>query len=408
MRKLAQSEKIFLDSYELMQFAVGVNDSKVIPKIINNLIKSIIGFRLKTDGNNLIAQDNKVTVHSLPNSIKNAYEASIYIDNHYRPDFSKEFATIAANDKFVSVNSSHGFTDGGFFKNLIRNILNDNLNEVKGLPITPFELFSNEIQETIDDPSFEQDTLKVSRFPFSHTLPETPSTIFRRDINDVFPIEEHKWYNKSTGKLSGLTESLWLSIALASETLNNVKRPLKVGCLTCVDLRPFINPRQKTVSENAGNNFTSFGVVADNVNEQMTIREAGKQLRNNFNRKTLNGAIFNSLKPEFDYGGNDNENILVELSNVGPMEFKDPINDVWVQQSMKSKIIERTVTLTSFSMVGSHKNLISNRLQYSPTTVSDEAAQKISNSISYFMKNISPDVTIREAMELMRHIQNPK
>ncbi|KAH0796017.1 hypothetical protein GPJ56_000085 [Histomonas meleagridis] len=406
MRKLSQFEKRFIAAHEILMYSVGVGNPNVIPKIIDNIRKSIIGFRLKTDGENFITRPTSRTVHSLPNSIKTAYEAALYVSEHYWPDFSKVLATIAANDTFVSVCSCHGITDGGFYRKLTPVLLDDNIQEVNGLPLTVGELFSNELKTAKPYPHLEEDELKVSRMPITYSHPETPSTLHRRNIMDSFPIENHKWYNKSTNKLNGLTESLWLSIAIATETMQRVKRPLNIGCLTCVDLRSFVSPQQKSKIDFVGNNFASVSVVLDKIDDKMTLYEAGKQLRNKFNNKVFNGEIFNALKQSTSYGCVDDKNAIVWVSNIGQFNIRKPIEDICLLQNMHSKMCENTVTLSSFSKTGNGKNIITNRFQYSPTALSDEDANKINKAVGYFMRNFPPEMTVGKAIEEIKKLHN--
>lgn len=401
MKKITGFEQSFIFNNEVMEFAVRVNNSKAIPKIINNIVKSTIGFRLKIEGENLVLHHDKFDVQKIPNNINDPYNACLYGKTHFSPVFSKSLATIAANDNIVSVCASHSIADGAFFKNLLPKIYDDGIEMVDNLPVAPYNLFIDEASR-FDSVKPLVDISRLTQIPKSFSVPDNdPSLKYRRDIVDEIPINELKCYGKSKNRVVGLTDSLWLSVALSAASTCVSNEPPKVGCLTCVDMRQFMKPQQKT--NRASNCFSIINVLVDNINRNMKIGEAKRSIRQNFNNIIKSNKIFSVVKAWYD-NFDDIKGIAPIISNIGPMHFYSPIDDFYIMQSYKSKPGEGIMDFISFSKVGNGKNIVNNRFQYSPTGLSDELAHKIFKSINYFLRYIPDHATIQEAVNELSKI----
>ena len=88
----------------------------------------------------------------------------------------------------------------------------------------------------------------------------------------------------------------------------------------------------------------------------------------------------------------------VELTYTGPVQFKEPIVDIWNGHSMNVR--SSTISLMGFSIVDEKgKNEIVTRLRFPPNVFDYEEALNMSKSIEFCLKNIPGNCTIREAIE---------
>ena len=127
------------------------------------------------------------------------------------------------------------------------------------------------------------------------------------------------------------------------------------------------------------------------VNGSCSLREAGKILRKDLNKKIQRENIMKTIFKTFKF---DKTQLLPGLSNIGQFHLVSPINDMYIQQTMFSKAFEVEIELTTFSKISNEKNTIETNLKYSPSVISYEKGMKISKSINHILTKIPLDSTI--------------
>lgn len=142
---------MFANANEQCQIAVELEKSSFIPLIINNFKKSMVGFNLKLEGDELVYHDIEIPVYSLPKTIRSCEEACNYVDIHNKIDLTKYLCKISANDNIVAISATHMLYDGGFFIDLFPKLTKDIDDEnylkfsmPRKVPYTPNEIFPNE------------------------------------------------------------------------------------------------------------------------------------------------------------------------------------------------------------------------------------------------------------------------
>lgn len=345
-------------------------------------------FRLKENNGWFEFHNNPVNVVKLPNRINDPFHAVNYVIKNCCPNTKETFSSIAANDSCVAVMSSHALSDGGFFMKLFPNLLNNNIKQNNTIPLPQQELFQNEIKKfNLNSYETTTDIDYLTKTKFSYPSKNIPNSTLRTSISNSINVKDLQCYDKSNNKVNGLTESLLLALTLSISATNDKNIPLRIGSKCCVDMRKYM----KNVDEKVGNNFSVANVVMKKVNGSCSLREAGKILRKDLNKKIQRENIMKTIFKTFKF---DKTQLLPGLSNIGQFHLVSPINDMYIQQTMFSKAFEVEIELTTFSKISNEKNTIETNLKYSPSVISYEKGMKISKSINHILTKIPLDSTI--------------
>lgn len=408
-KKLTNFQKNFIESNERCQFAVEVSKPDLIPKIIRNLEHYILGFHLKLEDDKLIYHNDNIPVYSFPKNIKNTRDACNFVDS-INYDFKDTFSVIAANENIVSISVSHLICDGGFFIDIFDKLLLDEPYHMKSIfPITTSDTFKQELLKvTRKDIIKHQKTNKeLTSLRWSTNYKELQKEVNNdtkcKYIAYEMPAKESQLFKSKMN----LTDLYMTSLSLSFMSLNG-RLDSNFGISTCVDLRQFLPKGAKNPSNTQ--NTSEFGVIANNVNYKMTIRELAKLYRNDLTTKLNDGTPFVAYQSLFDDGYSyESENrSFALLSNIGRFknEKSDQITDMWVQQTMPAKGTETVVGLLAFSKEKYGENTLVYRLQQPCSVISDDDAELLMKSITYLMKEVPPDVSIQDAFDELRRFQS--
>lgn len=419
-RPLVGKEKIFLnlDYRVYVQFALQVENPKDIPPIIYKLKKAISGFYFKTDGVNFLPNfkdEESVTIHRIPNKIKNLSECCDWIYRTFTPASNYSLASICADDTRVVVNSSHSLTDGGYINFLIddiQNPLSKSLFDTK-VPIPGIlreellkkdfdDFLKNNINNIHNYPSFNTNDITHLNTQEIVTIPDSDDSILHRFKHEM-ECEEFSphIYDKNTQKVNHLSEYLWTGFCLSINAKNKIFGP--IGVETVVDFRRLID--RKRVNSKFGNAYTSFGLCIKNPNPQMTIGEMCSEFRNKFNRMKENDWFFKEFLFPVDFRRDFCP--VAHVSNVGPVEIKSPLKDIYMQVSGKEMGSRSYLQVTSFSKRKKEKgeNVFVLQMGYSPSIISDKNADDIFKTYIHFLKTANPKKKSGDVLDELIHFQ---
>ena len=403
LRPLSAYERLFAETDEMVQFAVEVCHPRHLPAVVDILLKGISAFHLKTDGKSVFNNPTPVEIFEMPKSLKNACEAALWIDRERRPDLSKRLAAIGVSDTKVAVAVSHLLADGGFCSRMLERITSD-VHEVAPFVPRPVEdVFAREladpalpVQEHVDGVG------KLAAIPWSDDVEKgLPEDVRCMYFFQSLKVDELSCWDREKKRFNGLTENLWLAMTVSYAAFSGNQE--KMGCSTCVDLRQLLKGKPDL---SVGNCFSSISVIPKGFTKNMTLREIGELMRRDLVAKKNNGGFLASVKGGLGgYVVSPPREAFAELSNVGRMELKKPIVDVWVQQTMKSRGIEAIMPTLSFSTAGDCEHRIAVRTQYSPTVVSERVANVLFKSIVHLLKNMPLDAPFTAAFDEAQRYQ---
>ena len=157
VKKLSSFDRVFIESNERVQFVLDYDDPKIIPKTVEELIDSILAFKICIDGDNLVFHKNKKPhSHKIPSFIKNVHDAANFIDKQIPLDYNKEMASIAIDDHRIAISASHMLCDGGLFVTIFKRLMS-------GVPL-PHEahtVFPHKVEEIFAKELANADEFKV-------------------------------------------------------------------------------------------------------------------------------------------------------------------------------------------------------------------------------------------------------
>lgn len=394
-RAPSKFEKLLLTYRSDTQFAIELEDPKLVPEYVERFQKNMLGLHVSFDGENLMSKDKLEDPIKLP-STSTIQEASDWLGRNMLP-FEKSIGTIAYNDRFVIVSCNHTAGDGGTYTQLINNIQNPNCDiKLPPLPEPIEKTFENEIAKT--DVDFEYFNLnKLTRASSKdENLPKQSFDVFTKSQIFKEPVQNLITYNQNTKKCDGLTDSVWLGLCLSMCALNDKLGP--IGCATCTDLRYLINPGPQHVN--------TFSIIWPNVpvSPLQTIEELGKSMKEEFNWRKKRGDVF-------AYFHKDRKIIpapgsLAEISQIPPIHIKKPITDTWVQITLRDYDND-CLSLLGQSLINdtTGTNTYAGRLRYVPSQLTDKDALKISEGIRMFMQNIPKTMKVGDAFEELKAFQ---
>lgn len=134
-------EKLFVNPANnvYIQLAVEVENSKIIPKLIERIKNSMTGLYIKTDGSNFIPNfkdKESINIFKIPKEVKSLADCCDWIYKTYNPCLNYSLASVAADEKRIVINSNHSLTDGGYFVNFLKYIQNSYNDEFFNQKIT--------------------------------------------------------------------------------------------------------------------------------------------------------------------------------------------------------------------------------------------------------------------------------
>lgn len=399
-RPIDFSENWYFDAKCFVQLALQVNQ-KNINEVTEKLSKSVIGLQLRKDNEMLLSERyKKINVDSLPKTIKTCEEACNYISNRI-PDISKSLATISANENIIALNINHVCGDGGYLKNLIEKIQNVDIPESGPFPIPLEHFYRKHIDsakggyERVDN---DTELIRINTTPAKKSVTGLPVKTY------PFTIRSSELSAFQNPKRGNLTEALWTSMSLTAMAFNDkISDP---GCSTCVNMRHLLDP---TVSDRLDvcNNYSSITATGRITSEKMTVREVGKAMRRDFDRRVSEGGLFSYLKAlEADRPNIGLPGVGIEISNVGPVKIKEPIEDVHMSISMTSDYVQDVFSALSFSVISDFDNKIIVRSRYGPNKVGEAEALDITRGIEFALRNVDFDIPICDAIsEIQRSMK---
>lgn len=401
-RRLTSYERYFIKSLETCQLILEFESPKIVAEVVERFKKAVIGLHLKHDMENIYAIKGDVPVHQLPTTLETTKDCGKWCVEHLDPYMDGTLAAIACNDRRVAVNSSHCVADGGFLHYLFDHALDPNIGEAPILPISINEMFKQEIEQAKHT---DNDWPYVCKLPTERK--EEPSLVKGASYtNFQIPTSSLQAYDKNTGKVRSLTEYLWITLSLAlSAHLNKFNG---LGSSTCVDVRKLIQKPFHPLSTT--NFFFCMNVIAKGATYDQTLGDFQKAFRKDFNEKLNSPFPFDVIKTDIKGGypleSKPPEEGYVQITNVGPMTFKRPMTDFWVQQHMVCNAASSNLCMLSYSKVNESMNDVICRLRYSQTSFTEQTAEMLSDCVKYGIQNFPLSMPVREAFEEFKRFQS--
>ena len=387
----------------MVQLAMRIKEPKRIPEIIERLSEIILGFHLTTNDTTFFYKKKEVRPIMIPNFDDLEQSARFMYENH-SPDFSETLATVGTNFDTIVLNCGHLCADGVYLINVADEISNIDNRKVESFPKLPANIAEN-FDKQIHSKNVEQcpyiftdpDLIRVQ--VKQNIKPENVSK-YAKHVRISIPIPELKIYDKETKKVNGLTEFLWSTFILSTAAYNN--KIDKTGIATCIDMRKYLNKDQ--VNWNVCNHYSNIS-PATFIDEKMSVKELGRNMRLDFNDKINKGHHYSFLNSLIPPDGKPIPGIGLELSNIGRFKIGGPIEDIFVKSCVMDKSCDPLISHSSFSVSSPSSNILNGMFRYPSSKVDDKTATIIAKSVEYALKYLPLDTTVGSALDFIQKYQ---
>lgn len=396
-RKLTNGEHWVVDFRLDVQVGIELEHPRLVPEYIERIKKITAGLYLKSIGDEVIQTSKCEEAIKLP-TFATLEESCEWVGQNMIP-LSKSMGTIAANDRFVTLSLNHLAADGVYCVNFLRELQDKNYNpkDIRLLPIASDSLFPKQISKV--DLNYEYfNKNKITRVQSKCKLPKTDFNTFAKGVIFKEPIQKFQAYSPKDNKLHGFTDAIWTGLMLSMNAFEGKLGP--TGCSTCVDMRPYINAGPKNL------NLISIIFNEVPVSRNQTVKELGQLMREDFNFRCKRGDLYAYMNPNTPYLDFPHYGSIAEISQLPPARIRKPINDAWIQITMRD-LQNETLSLLGHSIINEDKNtnVYASRLRYVPSQLTDKDALKISEGIHHFLTSIPPDTTVGQAFDELMEFQ---
>lgn len=402
LRPLDMFEKycVIPNSSELIQIALKVEDPKALDKIISNFKKIFMGLRLKSDGVNYYKRTEPIVLEKIPPSITDCKKATEYMCEYKTKPFTDGLASIGANQNIVCVNTNHVCADGGFLMYALEHCFDDNITNDFEVPTTMEEAYKQQCEIIKKNPPALLRYDKLTRIKLLDSPDLEPPGTRCRYLVDQFPASKLQCFDRKKNRPIHLSESLWNAMALSLAAYENISDHLAL-CI-CFDIRKYTNP--SNINFSYCNHFCTANIHAPSINPDISLQQLGEQFRNDFSMRFNNGALmYTAILSEnvMNYPGAVHGNV----SNLGPVRFKKPIEDLYLSSVNEGPGTDLFLFLLTYGKVSETMNDIVTRFRFSPATTSQKTAQIIQDSIKHVITEIPLSAKLHDVLRELRDFQ---
>jgi hypothetical protein len=265
--------------------AIELTTSSAIPDAISQMERHIIGTRVYSDGERLVATAKRIPIRALPPEITDLVAATDWIAEHQLPPFRERLASISCNNNIVALNVSHLIADGTTLSNFLNNF-GQSLGGDHKLLLENYSLFADEIAKLGD----------VRDDPADHLLfhISPPAARFKhktiRNIKFEVPLQSLASYGRAAQRLRSNTEHIWASFLLAGRVVNGAFD--RTGISTCINMRQFLKSASGAIGNSVGNVFASAGAV----DPRERLSDVTARMRSDFHSKVARGEALHNFK----------------------------------------------------------------------------------------------------------------
>lgn len=391
-----------------IQLGFEVDGKKYVNQIISSLTRKILGLHMKLshDGSRIYYVKETPPIFKIQN-FEDIEKASTNFSINHKNDPYTRFGSIGYNDNMVILSVSHSFADGGYFKYVANNILDDtNVVIPSHFPYEVQDIFKEKYEKSSNDIPFWITNKDVNRI-------QTNDKSKLHQATDVcyssvkIPANKLQCYDTKNKKLHSFTNSLWTSYFISSIVHNNNHKSFEIPkfmCIpTCTDFRRYLKNQNYSIC-------SLFSIVTPRIciSPKKSLDEIGKEMKIDLNKRMEKDEDFGLLKTNEKDNKiiNPNKKIALQLSYVGSADIKHPITDVFMGLNMDPIKTEAILCLMGFSCIKKPslsdpdgKNDVILRLRYSPTSLHKDEVEQMMKNIEYILTRIPKETSLEETIK---------
>jgi hypothetical protein len=331
---------------------------------------------------------------------------------HHTVSPRQAFGTIAADDTRIVINISHGVGDSRFLVHLCEHLSEPNSYGKTIIPKLPESCLSfhwNDIKKSPPQLLCSTNPTISRLFP---KLPIGPPSTYRFLTNYILePITSFKCYNQQTGRVNGLTESMWMALALSTAARNGSLTG-GFGLSTDLDLRRFLTPDQ--LAAGGKQNWVSTLPVNACAHPNQTVGEVANQMRSSLTQRIQNGEWLGVMRTAHNIVFRHPWRIdpplpglSIELSSVGPIRIKSPVKDCHISMICPDNQPYRGISLLNYSVQDLDRNETKwvGLYQHNTMEMNEREGKLMAESVRYAMKHLKFEQSIAQAIGEIQHFQ---
>lgn len=407
-KRLDPLEYIFILWKGFMQLSVEFEKPSDTDKAVDEVLKCMNSFRIKTNYLSLIPTDNKPTIHKIPSDLKSLKDVNSWMYRTHTEKLTKAFGSIARDDHRIVVNSSHICNDGVYLARLIEHLSHPELYGTRNalsLPRSGTQDFEHDVFTAPDYPACCGSDALISRIHQKHH-----DTVSKYNIDLLeMPISKFASYNKEDDSIHNLSEALWTTMALANAAHNN--RSLSgFGISTVLDLRRILSKEDRKALDLQ--NYIASMPVCGYPTMDMTIGDLSKRMRDDFNYKLKNKYYFGHMKSVHAavfrfWKTRETAGLGIEMSSIGPIRIQNPVKDCCITLSSPDDKPLTSTSLMNYTIIDETKQTkkFVGQLQYITAELSERDANAYLKSIEYGFENFKDSMPISKAIDELAHFQ---
>jgi hypothetical protein len=412
-RRIPDAIEIALLSFNsFMQCSLQFDNPSSLAPALSEVIRCVNAFRLRLGWIHLIATDSVPTVHKIPSSCHTLSDVNQWMFTKHTISPRQAFGTIAADDTRLVINISHAVGDSRYLVRLCEHLCDPDSygkTNVPKLPESCLSFHRKGIKKASPLPLCSTNRTLTRLFP---KLPIGGRDTYRFLTNYIYePITSFKCYDRQTARVHGLTEAMWMALALSTAARNGGLAG-GFGLSTVLDLRRFLTPEQLTTG--GKQNWVSTMPVNGSAAAGQTVGEVAGQMRHLLTERIQSGEWLGMMRAAHNIVFRHPWRIEppvpglgIELSSVGPIRVRSPVADCHISMICPDNQPYRGISLLNYSVqhVDTGETTWVGLYQHNTMEMNEREGRLMAESVRYAMKNIAFEKTVGKAIEEIRRFQ---
>lgn len=407
-RWLDPVESVFLDAKAAIQISLEFETREAKEHGLETAFSSFNALKLRNGRFTLYESDNDPTIFKIPSELNDLEEVNIWMSRTHVPGSSNGLAVIAADDRRIVINASHGVTDGVYMAKLIEQINNPKTSWPNPtFPDKPMNLDYKEIMKQKDAifyAGMEPNCLRLRPRVWEKDA-RVEMSVIKRNSRDLVS------WDPVSSRIKGMSEAMWTSMALAGAAHQN-NLPSPINLMTCVNRRNIIG---RGVEAGLPHNAYAEVCVDANVSPNMTVREMGVEMRAAFNRaiadkqynKFMKGLWKMVYRPwNFWFGGHPS-GMGFDMSSVGPIRISKPVKDAYVTSLGADPHPGGLFCFVTFCLIDEERDRheFIGQFDYSSLELSKMEGDAVTKAIEHCLFSVQPNRKLTDVITELRGME---
>ena len=382
----------------MLQISLEMESKESVETAIEYFKKVAIGLKTRCVGERLELKNDDICMYKLPKRYSRLEDAALYTYNNCTPSFDKACGSIAYNDRQVILNLWHYYSDGGFIRYLLQHFgeMDIDVPNKRNDGFEFMQMYADKAPDNVVAPNFDNNLTRIKtndRENLSYELVDD------QYITKYWKTNEIKNYDQKIRAPKRFTETIYMANYFAACAHEN--RLLDTfGMNTVIDLRKWLK-RPINFGDCAHmSNVSPFC----NVRANMKICDFADLMRKSLDEKLSHYEHFGLFKsPQHNQEISPLQGSFFEISNMGPMPIKKPIQNLWISMGMKG-YDRNTISNMSFSVNDGENNNVVTRFRWNPLLLSPYEARRMANCVNHFIQNISYDRYVDNVFDEIKEV----